>query len=117
VFLDTCALRINKTWPVRSLKPNDIGLFDVQGNVYTWCQESYNGYPSTRGKAIDDKEDGLKITANSRVLRGGLFDGHVSTLSSSFRDHGYPTGHARQYGFRVARTLPIGLPGPEAGGK
>ena len=33
-----------KTWPVGSLKPNDLGLFDVQGNVYTWCQERYKGY-------------------------------------------------------------------------
>ena len=29
-----------KTWPVGSLKPNDLGLFDVQGNVFTWCQEA-----------------------------------------------------------------------------
>jgi formylglycine-generating enzyme required for sulfatase activity len=35
-----------KTWPAGSLKPNDLGLFDVQGDVYTWCQESYKRYPS-----------------------------------------------------------------------
>ena len=28
-----------------SLKPNDFGLFDVQGNAFTWCQESYKAYP------------------------------------------------------------------------
>jgi len=35
-----------KTPPVGGLKPNDLGLFDVQGDVYTWCQESYKRYPS-----------------------------------------------------------------------
>ena len=29
------------TSPVGMLKPNDFGLFDMQGNVFTWCQESY----------------------------------------------------------------------------
>ena len=43
-----------KTWPVGSLKPNDLGLFDVQGNVYTWCQESYKAYP--QGKARRQKK-------------------------------------------------------------
>src|SRR5262249_27581781 len=28
-----------RSWPVGSKKPNDLGMFDMQGNVYTWCQE------------------------------------------------------------------------------
>ncbi len=39
-----------RTWPVGSLKPNDLGLFDVQGNVFTWCQESYKAYPAGEGR-------------------------------------------------------------------
>ena len=53
-----------QTWPVGSLKPNDLGLFDVQGNVYTWCQESYKGYPTVKeGEADEDKEDILSINS------------------------------------------------------
>ena len=56
-----------KTWPVGSLKPNDLGLFDVQGNVFTWCQESYKPYPSVEGDgSAEDKEDGLSGQQYSR---------------------------------------------------
>src|SRR5262245_17936600 len=36
-------------------KPNDLGVFDLNGNVWNWCQESYQGYPQTKdGEAIED---------------------------------------------------------------
>jgi formylglycine-generating enzyme required for sulfatase activity/tRNA A-37 threonylcarbamoyl transferase component Bud32 len=37
-----------RTWPVGSKKPNDLGLFDMHGNVYTWCQERYRDYAETK---------------------------------------------------------------------
>ena len=62
-----------RSWPVGSLKPNDLGLFDVQGNVYTWCQESLKAYPTKKDEvASEDREDGLVVNGtNTRVLRGG----------------------------------------------
>src|SRR5262249_51652916 len=67
-----------RTWPVGSKKPNDLGLFDMHGNVYTWCQESYKDYPAPKdGGAVEDKEDGLSINPQTgRVLRGGSFSSH-----------------------------------------
>ena len=56
-----------RTWPVGSLKPNDLGLFDVQGNVFTWCQESFKPYPSVKGEeSAEDQEDGLSGQRCSR---------------------------------------------------
>ena len=61
------------TWPVGSLEPNDLGLFDVHGNVWTWCQERYLGYPIGTELAEDD-EDILEVDdAAGRVMRGGSF--------------------------------------------
>src|SRR5437660_6147208 len=72
-----------RTWPVGSLKPNDLGLFDVQGNVYTWCQESYKAYPQGE-KASDDKEDEpVIVSTRGRVLRGGSFLDLASNVRSA----------------------------------
>jgi formylglycine-generating enzyme required for sulfatase activity len=94
-----------RTWPVGILKPNDLGLFDVQGNVSTWCQESFKGYP--QGEEVsEDKEDALTIVnTNSRVLRGGSFLIQASNVRSSNRDYFVPSYRDNNIGFRLARTF------------
>src|SRR5262249_51709952 len=64
-----------RTWPVGGKKPNDLGLFDLHGNVYTWCQESFKVYPAPKDdEAFEDKDDVLSIlNTTSRVLRGGSY--------------------------------------------
>ena len=96
-----------RTWPVGSLKPNDLGLFDVQGNVFTWCQESFKPYPSVKGEeSAEDQEDGLVVSsAVGRVLRGGSFDAQASYVRSASRISNVPAFRAYDFGFRPARTL------------
>jgi formylglycine-generating enzyme required for sulfatase activity len=107
-------------WPVGSLKPNDFGLFDVQGNVYTWCQEGYKEYEPKGG---DDKEDDLVIVSTDRrVLRGGSYLNQAPIHRSASRYIDDPTGTYANFGFRLARTLPpVPLtrlpPSPEGGRK
>ena len=98
-----------KSWPVGSLKPNDLGLFDVQGNVFTWCQESFKAYPSVRGDlAALDQEDGLEVRSTAgRVLRGGSFDAQASYVRSASRINNVPSFQAFDFGFRPARTLAL----------
>ena len=112
-----------KTWPVGSLKPNDLGLFDIQGNLFVWCQESYKEYPSGKGEeAAEDREDGLVITSTDRrVTRGGSFADQSSRLRSADRDVSMPTYNNYNYGLRLARTFPLGsftaLPPTTEGGR
>jgi formylglycine-generating enzyme required for sulfatase activity len=63
--------------PVGSLKPNDFGLFDMQGNAVEWCQERpFYPRPGKPGQPIEDKEDVRDLSDREyRVLRGGSFVG------------------------------------------
>jgi len=96
-----------KTWPVGRKKPNDIGLFDVQGNVWTCCQERSRNYPQINGSEIsEDKEDVLVVESTDvRVLRGGSFNSTVATVRSAFRNRGITSIRDDNVGFRVARTV------------
>jgi formylglycine-generating enzyme required for sulfatase activity len=95
-----------KTWPVGSLKPNDFGLFDIQGNTFTWCQERYMDYPSNQGEEVEDKEDIFSFDNQySRVLRGGSFFYHASKVRSASRSSDGPAIRDDRFGFRPARTF------------
>jgi formylglycine-generating enzyme required for sulfatase activity len=97
-----------RAWPVGRKKPNDLGLCDLHGNVYTWCQESYKGvYPTSKeGERIEDKEDILSIKSTvSRVLRGGSFFYRASIVRSAVRNGIVPTNRTADVGFRPARTF------------
>jgi formylglycine-generating enzyme required for sulfatase activity len=97
------------TWPVGWKKPNDLGLFDVHGNAWCWCQDKRGDYPeATEDQAVEDKEDDLNLTSeDSRVLRGGSFDDPASNVRSSYRVSNVPTYRYSNNGFRSARTLPL----------
>jgi serine/threonine protein kinase/formylglycine-generating enzyme required for sulfatase activity len=98
-----------RTWPVGSLKPNDLGFFDMHGNVYTWCQECYKPYPARKGEEVDeDSEDDLTVVdKDRRVVRGGTFMFQASYLRSATRNLNLPRNRLSGFGFRVARTLPL----------
>jgi formylglycine-generating enzyme required for sulfatase activity len=87
------------------LKPNDLGFFDMQGNVYTWCQERFKSYPQSKGAAIEDAEDIYSINIiETRVLRGGSFGPSASLIRSAQRGYYPPANHYFTIGFRPART-------------
>jgi formylglycine-generating enzyme required for sulfatase activity len=111
-----------KPWPVGVLKPNDFGLFDVQGNVLNWCQEKYNSYPKSDSICTDSEDDLAVNGTDRRVLRGGSFSFPASYVRSALRGDFVPTSRLNHIGFRPARTLPLAsftaLPtAPEAGRK
>jgi formylglycine-generating enzyme required for sulfatase activity len=100
-----------RSWPVGQLKPNDLGLFDVYGNVWEWCQDLWKQYPSgTQSGPREDVEDTTLIITNKqpRPRRGGSYTYGTEFMRSAHRgsSNGYiPDERRDSVGFRVARTI------------
>jgi serine/threonine protein kinase/formylglycine-generating enzyme required for sulfatase activity len=102
----------DRTWPVGSKKPNDLGFFDVQGNVWEWCQEPFDDSLKTNGEegvGDEHREELVKGTQN-RVMRGGSFNSRGTNVRSAARYEQVPTFRFMAFGFRPARTLSVGSP-------
>jgi formylglycine-generating enzyme required for sulfatase activity/tRNA A-37 threonylcarbamoyl transferase component Bud32 len=106
-------------WPVGQKRPNDLGLFDVHGNTWTWCQDPGFYYPKQQDTtAIEDKEDKNELKdTEDRVLRGCSFNSQPSLIRSSFRSSNPPSDRNNSVGLRVARTYPTPDPSPKRGGE
>jgi formylglycine-generating enzyme required for sulfatase activity len=93
--------------PVGSLKPNDLGLFDMHGNAWKWCQDVYRPYgKGGGGKVVEDIEDISDINnKDGRVVRGGSFFYLASDVRSAGRLNNVPATRRYTSGFRPARTF------------
>jgi formylglycine-generating enzyme required for sulfatase activity len=90
------------------LKPNDLGLFDLYGNVFEWTQAPALVYRWPGGnRPKEDIEYNLDIKDNiNRLLRGGSFVDRALAVRSASRSSFRPSGGNVTVGFRVARTCP-----------
>lgn len=83
---------------------NAFGLYDLQGNVWEWCQDiyqpNYNGAP-TNGKAWEQTTDD-----NYRVLRGGSWNGSGKDCSSTLRNFSVSDFLVFDLGFRIVLAQP-----------
>ena len=77
----------DRTSPCGELLPNDLGLFDLLGNVYEWCQDRYESYRLDQNNTIYDSIDINEPLSDThpRVLRGGAFDYRPDVVRSASR--------------------------------
>jgi formylglycine-generating enzyme required for sulfatase activity len=93
--------------PSGRLLPNDLGTFDMLGNLYEWCQDRADDWKPDESNTLVDELCKAEVIPGdkSRVLRGGAYFDRPQDSRSAYRDREGPGNPYMTYGFRPARTL------------
>ena len=79
--------------------PNELGLYDMSGNVYEWCNDWFDIYSSS--VQLDPTGPGDDMDCHYRVNRGGGWNRYGRSCRVSLRNNPTPESAAFNYGLRL----------------
>ncbi len=91
----------SKTHEVGTRQPNELGIYDMSGNVWEWCWDIYGSYPSGAQTNPHGATGGTY-----RVGRGGSWGSGASYCTVSYRNINDAANGGSNLGFRVCRVSP-----------
>ena len=86
-----------KAQSVRQKQANELGLYDMTGNVWEWCQDWYGDYTSSAQTNPNGPASGTE-----RVLRGASWYNYTRYCRTTYRHKNAPTNVSSDFGFRLA---------------
>jgi len=87
--------------PVKTFAPNELGLHDMAGNVWEWCQDWYGPYYLQEGQSINPYGPS---SGRRKVCRGGCWESSMTNVRAAARrgrEHDH-TLNLDNIGFRLA---------------